>query len=139
MAVIRGTFEEMIGDADRALATEGVPPERRRIHALVDARYVGQVWTLPLDVPAGDLDAAALAAIRASFEERHRATYGYEIAGNPVEVVHFTVEATGVIPRVPAPRLQPRPRSASVTSADPVRPRGLRRRAGRRPRRAGRR
>jgi N-methylhydantoinase A len=113
--VIRDTFDGMTRDADGALAAEGVPPERRRIGSLVDARYQGQVWTLAIDVPPGDLDAAALAAVRASFDERHRAAYGYEIAGNPVEIVHFTVEATGVIPRVPAPPLRARPRSAAVS------------------------
>jgi N-methylhydantoinase A len=115
LGVIRGTIEAMIGEADGALAAEGVLRERRRIQALVDARYVGQVWTLSLDAPAGELDESALAAIRASFDERHRATYGYDIPGNPVEIVHFTVEATGLIPRVPAPPLVPRPRSAPAT------------------------
>jgi N-methylhydantoinase A len=115
LEVIRGTLEEMTAAADRALASEGVTEARRRIRSLVDARYVGQVWTLAIDVPPGALDAAAVSALRASFDERHRATYGYDIPGNPVEIVHFTVEATGVIPRVPPPPLRARPRRAPAS------------------------
>ena len=79
----------MIGEADRRARVRRVPPERRRIHALVDARYVGQVWTLAIDVPGrASWTGARSPRLRASFDERHRSTYGYEIAGNPVEIVH---------------------------------------------------
>ena len=42
-----------------------------------DARYVGQGYELTVPVPAGPLDAAALARVRAAFDEVYAARYGY--------------------------------------------------------------
>jgi N-methylhydantoinase A/oxoprolinase/acetone carboxylase beta subunit len=66
----------------------------------VDARYVGQGYELTVPVPAGPLDAAALARVRASFDEIYAARYGYANAGEPVETVTWKLSAVGAAPRV---------------------------------------
>ncbi len=66
----------------------------------VDARYVGQGYELTVPVPAGPFDAAALARVRAAFDEIYAARYGYAQPGEPVEVVTWKLSAVGGAPRV---------------------------------------
>src|SRR6266581_6393155 len=65
-----------------------------------DARYVGQGYELTVPVPAGRLDAAALARIRAAFDEIYAARYGYANPMEPVETVTWKLAAVGGAPRV---------------------------------------
>src|SRR5262249_11710214 len=62
----------------------------------VDVRYVGQSYylTIPLE---GPLDRAALEGARATFNELHRATYGYAETREPCELVNLRIAAVGKI------------------------------------------
>src|SRR5207249_3703076 len=60
-----------------------------------DARYVGQGYELTVPVPAGVLDAAALADVRRSFDEIYAARYGYANPSEPIEIVTWKLSATG--------------------------------------------
>jgi N-methylhydantoinase A len=66
----------------------------------LDARYVGQGYELTVPVPSGRLDAAALARVRATFDEIYAARYGYSNPREPVEVVTWKLSAIGDAPRV---------------------------------------
>jgi N-methylhydantoinase A len=66
----------------------------------VDARYVGQGFELTVPVPGGRLDDAALARVRATFDEVYAARYGYAQPREPVEVVTWKLSAVGGVPRV---------------------------------------
>ena len=73
-----------------------------------DARYAGQGYELNVPVPGGPLDAAALARLRASFDEIYAARYGYANPREPVEVVTWKLSAVGGAPRVALAKQQPR-------------------------------
>ncbi len=61
-----------------------------------DLRYGGQSWEVEVGVPAGPIDAAALAALRARFEDEHERLYGVkDRAGSPVEVRAVRLAALG--------------------------------------------
>src|SRR5438046_1082966 len=66
----------------------------------LDARYVGQGYELTVPVPAGRLDAAALARIRAAFDEIYAARYGDANPMEPVGTVTWKLAAVGRAPRV---------------------------------------
>ena len=66
----------------------------------VDARYLGQGYELTVAVPPGALDAAALARVRATFDDVYAARYGYASPAEPVEVVTWKLAAVGGAPRV---------------------------------------
>ena len=83
-------------DVVRELAAAGAITVTRS----VDARYVGQGFELTVPVPSGRLDAAALARVRASFDEIYAARYGYAQPHEPVEVVTWKLSAVGGAPRV---------------------------------------
>jgi N-methylhydantoinase A len=69
-----------------------------------DARYVGQGYELSVPVPAGRLDARALARVRASFDEIYAARYGYASPAEPVEIVTWKLAAVGATPHVSLPK-----------------------------------
>ena len=66
----------------------------------VEARHVGQGYELSVPVPAGPLDAAALARIRAAFDEIYAARYGYAQPAEPVEAVTWKLSALGGASRI---------------------------------------
>src|SRR5206468_11550476 len=65
-----------------------------------DARYVGQGYELTVPVPPGELDAPALARVRAAFDGLYAARYGYANPSEPVEVVTWKLSAVGGSPRI---------------------------------------
>src|SRR5438093_2757777 len=65
-----------------------------------DARYVGQGYELTVPVPLGRLDAAALARVRASFDDIYTARYGYAKPDQAVEIVTWKLSAIGGTPRI---------------------------------------
>jgi N-methylhydantoinase A len=82
----------------------------------VDARYVGQGYELTVPVPAGSLDAAALARVRAAFDEIYAARYGYANPGEPVETVTWKLSAVGAAPRVTLAKAGAGERDAALKS-----------------------
>lgn len=86
---------EAMLDADR------VAPERRRVEAGIQLRYVGQSYELPIPFDPAAPD--AFAGLAAAFHRAHRARFGHADEGAPVEVVGFGITATGLIetPRLP--------------------------------------
>ena len=62
-----------------------------RVERLAELRYEGQGHELRVAVPAGALDAAALARMGAEFEAAYLRNYGLTIPGAEVEVVTWSV------------------------------------------------
>jgi N-methylhydantoinase A len=81
----------------------------------VDARYVGQGYELTVPVPDGRLDDAALARVRASFDEIYAARYGYAQPAEPAEVVTWKLSAIGGAPRVALAKAAPSTAAGGLT------------------------
>jgi len=97
-AVDVGFVSEMYDDMVRQAAEvvrESVVDGDIVVARSADARYVGQGYELTVPVPAGVLDAAALAGVRRSFDEIYAARYGYANPSEPVEIVTWKLSATG--------------------------------------------
>jgi N-methylhydantoinase A len=92
-------FDEMAAQAT-AVVRESAVAGTVTIARSVDARYVGQGYELTVPVPAGRLDAAALARVRTAFDEIYAARYGYANPAEPVETVTWKLSAIGGAPRV---------------------------------------
>jgi len=85
-------------------AISGVAIERS-----ADARYAGQNHELSVAVPAGEIDAAAIASVKENFHCAHEQLYGYRSPQRALEFVTYRVKATRAIPnhdlaRVPLTR-----------------------------------
>jgi N-methylhydantoinase A len=79
--------------------TEGVAPEDRRIDVVLDARYTGQNFELPVALGADPPRDAE--DIRRRFLEEHERAYGFHNPDDPVEIVNFRLIATGRLLRRP--------------------------------------
>ncbi len=99
--------DRLRADGRQRLASEGVPPERRRFEPRLDLRYAGQ--SFELSVPAPELaadgeagattgDADALDAVADRFHERHERRYGHATPDEPLELVTVRLRARGVVP-----------------------------------------
>jgi N-methylhydantoinase A len=79
------------------MAAEQVPASAAAVTRFADMRYVGQSYTLEVDVPA-PLDAAALAACVGRFHRAHERVYGHSRETAPVELMNVRVVHAWRIP-----------------------------------------
>jgi N-methylhydantoinase A len=77
-------------------------------------RYAGQNYELSVPLPDGDIGADGLTALADGFAAVHRRMYGFAPDDEPVQLVTFRVEATGVVPKA---SFTPMP----LTGGDPAR------------------
>jgi N-methylhydantoinase A len=92
-------YDEMDAQASAIVRESAATGALARVRSL-DARYVGQGFELTVPVPAGPLDAAALARVRGAFDEIYAARYGYASPAEPVEVVTWKLSVSAGAPRV---------------------------------------
>jgi N-methylhydantoinase A len=83
-------FRQLEDEAREALAAEGHGGSEIALRRLADIRYAGQAYELTVAVPAGPIDAAALAT---AFHAEHERTYGYRSEADTVELVNVKVVA----------------------------------------------
>jgi N-methylhydantoinase A len=101
-------YDDMAAQAVAVVRQSAVGGDVRFVRE-VDARYAGQGYELTVTVPAGPLDTAALARLRATFDDVYAARYGYASPGEPVEAVTWKLAAVGGAPRVALAKAAPSP------------------------------
>jgi N-methylhydantoinase A len=87
---------------DRALAlleAEGVAPEHVLLQASADLRYLGQEYSLTIELPPS----RRVDDLVALFHERYRQRYGHASPGEDIELVALRVAATARFDDVPVP------------------------------------
>jgi N-methylhydantoinase A len=108
---------ESVDDIDAAFAAleahaaawfdqEHIGEDRRRAVRTVDMRYAGQNYELPVPLPAGPITGRTLDLLAQGFEEAHRRMYGFIAEGEPVHLVTFRVEATGLVAKASLARAE---------------------------------
>ena len=107
-AVLAEAFASLEAEAARWFDAEGIAPAARRLFRRVDMRYAGQNYELAVPVPEGLEGAALLAALAEGFAAEHQRLYGFLAEEEPVQLVTFRLEATGLVPKagIPARPLQ---------------------------------
>jgi len=98
--------------ADRLLAADGVPPDRRSIEVRVEARYAGQSYELPIAFRHSSAD--GWACLASDFHAAHRNRFGHADPEAPIEIVGLGATAIG---RVDTPQL---PTLASGSATPPA-------------------
>ena len=69
--------------------------DRLRVEALLDMRYVGQDFTLPVPFEEHELGTDSFEAIRRRFDEVHQRRYGHHAPDERAEVVNMRVTGFG--------------------------------------------
>jgi N-methylhydantoinase A len=101
----RTIFEDLHNDATSWFEREGIDASRREYRWLVDARYVGQNYEIPVDAPAETPNDQWIHEVSQRFHDAHQLRYGHSSPGDAIEAVTFRVEAIGDVPRAQFPRL----------------------------------
>lgn len=109
---IDAVYANLIADVANEL---GRPADALHITWLADLRYAGQAFELTVPLASDDVAAAA-----SRFEAEHERTYGYKLAGEPMEIV--TLRVTGAMetggPKQIVPSAPPPPRAGAAPSRD---------------------
>ena len=122
---VAAIYEDLTGQAAKALEVEGFPAEQHRFVRTADLRYFGQAFEVRVPVAEGGIDRTVLDEVAARFHAEHRALYGYDFAGDPtqqVEWVNLRVSGIGPIQRPEIRRydVPAEPGTATPSSRRPV-------------------
>ena len=115
LPAVNACLDELRAAADQWFDREQIAPPDRSTRCLVDMRYVGQNYELPIPLPNRPLTDDDLPNILEAFHATHDQSYGYAATDEPAQFVTLRLEATG---RVPKPELQRLPRGKPVTAAE---------------------
>jgi N-methylhydantoinase A len=97
LAEVEEVFAGLRAQADAWFAQERIAEADQGLARTVDMRYAGQNYELSIAVPEGPVTAATLDVLAAGFAEAHQRMYGFTADEEPVQLVTFRVEATGIV------------------------------------------
>jgi N-methylhydantoinase A len=97
LPAVERAFTSLLAQAEAWFAEEEIAPGARRVTRTVDMRYAGQNYELPVALRDGPVTEASLAALEYGFFEAHRRMYGFVADDDPVQLVTYRVEATGLV------------------------------------------
>jgi N-methylhydantoinase A len=119
-AALNAMLAQMAGEA-HALVARGDPAAARSETRTAFARYCGQGYEIPVDVPVRALTPADREGLQAAFEFVYRAQYGGLVTALPVEILTWRVAVATAPPAQPV--LAP---PAAARSVDPATRRAVR-------------
>jgi N-methylhydantoinase A len=106
---LAAALDELEAEATSVLAGQGIDRALIRCERSADMRYRGQEHAVRVPIPAGE---PAAATLEEAFHALHAQKYGFELHGDPVEVVTCHVAALGgrgrLVPR-PARNVRSKP------------------------------
>jgi len=86
---------------------EGEGEDKGAFQWLADLRYFGQNFELILELKSDRIAEADLSRLVEAFHRRHKDYYGYDMRGQPVEIVNLRLVVTGKPRALVAERAQP--------------------------------
>jgi N-methylhydantoinase A len=92
---IESVVGDLVAEGARRLAQEGIREDAREFRTLLELRYAGQDFALPVAVERSTLASGSRAQIRSRFDESHERQFGYLDLERAVEVVNVRVVALG--------------------------------------------
>ena len=99
-------YEEISDEVSGQIRAEGVGEDAISLHHAIDARYIGQEYTLTIPVgPVGSLhDGRWRERMKSAFDDAHETRFGHSNADAPIEFVIARVTAFGDLGRAePSP------------------------------------
>jgi N-methylhydantoinase A len=96
-------------------AEAGIEADDRRVALSVDMRYAGQNYELSVPLPNSPVTRATIDGLAAGFAAVHQRLYGFVADEEPMQLVTFRAEATGIVRKAdirPTPEAGPDPCAA---------------------------
>ncbi len=116
---VRSTIKDLLRDARAWFKTERVAGDNRSVELVLDMRYVGQNFELPVQVDRASGTAAPdlppLDVLHEEFFRAHNQYYGFFNPDDPVEVVNIRLTARGALSYPP-----PKPARKQKGAAKPI-------------------
>jgi N-methylhydantoinase A len=104
LGAINAGFAQLRAQAETWLAGEAGEDSRALYEWSLDLRYVGQNFELIQPCPSANIFPLTLEQVIDAFHQRHREFYGYDMAGQPVEIVNLRLVVTVARPEPPLER-----------------------------------
>ena len=102
-------------------AEGGIEANARRVALSVDMRYAGQNYELSVPLRTGPVTEATIDGLAAGFAAAHQRLYGFVAEDDPMQLVTFRAEATGIVRKAelrPTAEAGPDPRRAERSRRD---------------------
>ncbi len=101
--VIETLYARLAARAGADLDRDGVPADRWLLTRTADVRYLGQSYAITVPAPPALRGAADASELRTTFDREHARRFGYDVPGEPVELVNVRLTAVGLVdaPRKP--------------------------------------
>ncbi len=96
-AELEQLISPLVAQGQAEVLAEGVPPDSIALEPLLDVRYRGQSYELPVPL-APDFTAR--------FHAEHARVYGHSEAGTPLEIVNLRLRVIGRLPKPPLPTFE---------------------------------
>lgn len=106
-------FRGLLQEADAWFVQENIQHEDQSTELIVDMRYAGQNYELPVPVANNRLDDEALAHLKLSFLEAHQQQYGFSV-DEPIQLVTYRVVAIGKAKQIRLPEYAVEGKSAEA-------------------------
>jgi N-methylhydantoinase A len=94
---IERAFAALNTQAEAWFAHEEIAADARRLLRTVDMRYAGQNYELAIPLPDGPITPKTLDVLAQGFADAHQRMYGFLADNEPVQLVTFRLEATGLV------------------------------------------
>src|SRR5271165_2698311 len=94
---VEGIVAELRKRCTAWFADAGIKADARRVALSVDMRYAGQNYELSVPLPEGPVTPATIDRLGAGFAAAHRRLYGFLAEDEPMQLVTFRAEATGIV------------------------------------------
>jgi len=97
LAEVERAFATLNQQAAAWFAGEAIAADARRLLRTVDMRYAGQNYELAIPLPDGPIAPDTLGLLAREFADAHQRMYGFLADNEPVQLVTFRLEATGLV------------------------------------------
>ncbi|MGE0768409.1 MAG: hydantoinase/oxoprolinase family protein [Hyphomicrobiaceae bacterium] len=105
LAGVRDALGRLRGSARAWWDAERVAPDDATGTLVLDMRYIGQNYELPVTVPGdAEFELPPAADLARLFHAAHEQSYGHHDPAAPIEIVNVRVTAVGRLPDISAPR-----------------------------------
>lgn len=118
LGVLEAIFSDIGTEVKQHIKSEGVDNDAIVLHYAVDARYIGQEYTLTIPIASSDvlLEDKWRSSFKATFDSAHQNRFGHSNSEAPVEFVIARATAFGDLGRVEPSPLESRKSAPHVTN-----------------------
>jgi len=99
MNFVAGQFKELKEEGIKLLDKEKIPESKRKYELVIDMRFKGQNYEIPIPVEWDEITPFGLTALRERFIDQHEKIYGYAKKDGVLEFVNYRLTAVGQLPK----------------------------------------